>query len=558
MFVHSFLHGKPNYFMGPTLYNSDPSGGNTVNRLGGECSPGEPCFFLHADMLHETPACIGIVHDPETVTAFGTVYWVFDSTGDRQDGHLVRYDFQQPHGPGSMDHSVAAVRRFPDIKLTRGPPGVHAGMAVHDARREVFVANPGAGTIVAIGADSGKYARTAREEYPIYSNRLPSFEYSIYECAEQRVFASGLETPSGLALSPDGKSLFVAEHFTGKIHVYEIESGSLLDTIQTTFRSIGGMIFSPDSQRLHFVDADTNTLAAVKPMLNCASSWQSRLSSDFSSEVATAEAALGSSFSLTDELSCVVNPVVPNASLFEQVHSDSGYASNDTTVQGPAGMNPTAVLLANRTDCGYDSELNFDALLLGGYYCHTCLPITDGAMCDHGGQCSNVQWFGYVCDNEFVVKPDSTTGLLLLETTEGTPVDPASVTLKQGVTYRFTIDEMTTVSVHASDDSDAPPLELPGNACGCATNGPLLVSIDDTLSGQSQLFLKSNVPSSPALSLAIEGSSITGNDEGNTPPVPTTAVQTAAYSSVSAAVSPTVLRTATLLIASALLCICIL
>lgn len=102
-------HPQPNYFMGPTLYNCDPTGGNTVNRLGGECSEGEPCFFLHADMLHETPACIGIVHDPETVTAFGTVYWVFDSTGDRQTGHLVRYDFQQPHGPGSMDHSVAAV-----------------------------------------------------------------------------------------------------------------------------------------------------------------------------------------------------------------------------------------------------------------------------------------------------------------------------------------------------------------------------------------------------------------------------------------------------------------
>lgn len=499
--------------MGPTLYNSDPSGGNTVNRLGGECRPSEPCFFLHADMLHESPACIGIVHDPETVTAFGTVYWVFDSTGNRENGQLVRFDFQQPHGPRSMDHSVAAVRRYPDIKLERGPPGVHAGMVVHDARRELFVASPGAGTVLAVGADSGRYARTAREEYPIFSNRLPSFEYSIYECAEERVFASGLDTPSGLALSPDGKSLFVAEHFTGKIHVYEIESGSLLETIQTNFSSIGGMMFSPETEVLHFVDADTNTLAAVKPLQNCSSTWQSRLSPEFTAEVASAEAALGNAFSMTDERSCVVNPVIPNATLFEQVHSDSGYASNDTSVQGPAGMNPTAVLLANRTDCGYDSELNFDALLLGGYFCHTCLPITDGAMCDDGGQCSNVQWDGYLCDNEFVVKSDSTSGNLMLETTEGTPVNPVVVVLKRGVTYRFTIEGDTTVSVNMNDVAGAPPLPLPGNACGCASNGPLLVTIDESFAGVTQLFLKSEVSNSAAVPLAVESSSDTGNGE---------------------------------------------
>jgi len=307
--------------MGPTLYNSDPSGGNTVNRLGEECSPGEPCYFLHADMLHETPACIGIVHDPEKATAFGTVYWAFDATGDRQTGHLVRYDFQQPHGPGSMDHSVAAVRRFPQIKLERGPPGVHAGMVVHPDLRQVFVVSPGAGTILVVGADTGKFARTAREEYPIFSNRLPSFEYSIYECAEQKVFASGLDTPSGLALSPDGETLFVAEHFTGKIHVYEIASGSRLETIQTNFRSIGGMTFAPESQILHFVDAETNSLAAVKPNVNCTTEWETRLSPEFVSAVSSAQVALGDSFSLTPDYSCVVNPVVPNASLFEQVSS---------------------------------------------------------------------------------------------------------------------------------------------------------------------------------------------------------------------------------------------
>ena len=120
----------PNFFMGPTLYNSDPSGGNTVNREGAACSDVDECFFLHADMLHEAPRCVGMAHDPETATAYGAVFWAFDSFLEQ----LVRLDFQQPHGPGSMDHSIATVRRFADVRL-RGDGDVHAGMAVDAASR---------------------------------------------------------------------------------------------------------------------------------------------------------------------------------------------------------------------------------------------------------------------------------------------------------------------------------------------------------------------------------------------------------------------------------------
>lgn len=78
---------EPNYFMGPTLYDTDVVNKvgrkNTVNRIGDDCSnPGDECYFLHADMLHESPACIGIAHDPEVETAYGAVYWAFDTTGD--------------------------------------------------------------------------------------------------------------------------------------------------------------------------------------------------------------------------------------------------------------------------------------------------------------------------------------------------------------------------------------------------------------------------------------------------------------------------------------------
>eukprot|EP00568_Trieres_chinensis_P005164 CAMPEP_0183300414 /NCGR_PEP_ID=MMETSP0160_2-20130417/6849_1 /TAXON_ID=2839 ORGANISM="Odontella Sinensis, Strain Grunow 1884" /NCGR_SAMPLE_ID=MMETSP0160_2 /ASSEMBLY_ACC=CAM_ASM_000250 /LENGTH=986 /DNA_ID=CAMNT_0025462829 /DNA_START=130 /DNA_END=3090 /DNA_ORIENTATION=- len=466
---------EPNYFMGPTLYNSDPNGGNLVNRVGDECRPGEPCFFLHADMLHESPSCIGIAHDPETSTAFGNVYWAFDATGNRENGQLVRFDFQQPHGPGSMDHSVAAIRRYPEIKLQRGPPGVHAGVVVHPTRREVYIASPGAGMVIVVGADSGTFARTAREEYPIFSNRLPSFEYSIWECVDHKVFASGLSVPSGMALSHDGERLFVAEHFTGKIHIFEVSTGSRLSTIATGYESVGGMAIAPQSGVLHFVDSDTNSLVAVRASRQCSSPSGSRLSAGFTAAVEEAKERIDSEFSLMRNYACQANPIVPDVSFFDQVHVESGYADDDPNVQSSAGMDDTASLLANRTDCERDSPLNFDALLLGGYYCHQCLPHNQGAMCDFGGKCSNVQWRGYTCDNEFML--DTTTRTL--KAVNGSSVDMTSLRLIRGVTYRITAVGNGVVSIHGeSGGGIGSTISIPGNDCNCASKGPLLIPID--------------------------------------------------------------------------------
>lgn len=60
---------------GPSLYNSDRTYNNLVNRAGEPCSDADPCYFLHADMLHEAPLCIGMAHDPETATAYGRCAW---------------------------------------------------------------------------------------------------------------------------------------------------------------------------------------------------------------------------------------------------------------------------------------------------------------------------------------------------------------------------------------------------------------------------------------------------------------------------------------------------
>ena len=100
----------PNFFMGPTLYDTRVS---TVNSRQQPCQSGETCFLIHVDMLHESPLCMGLVHDDNATTdvsgmgLYSNVYWAFGG-GHRQ---LVRFDFESDHGPGSMDHSRASVRR---------------------------------------------------------------------------------------------------------------------------------------------------------------------------------------------------------------------------------------------------------------------------------------------------------------------------------------------------------------------------------------------------------------------------------------------------------------
>jgi len=538
---------EPNYFMGPTLYDSSPLNRNLVTRLGEQCdtpssssstTKDEPCYFLHSDMLHEAPSCRGIVHDPELETAYGTVYWAFDSTGNRDNGQLVRFDFQQPHGPGSMDHSIASVRRYVEIELETSAEaeeqtGVHAGMVVHPTRRELFIAVPGKNQILKIDADSGQFARTAREEYPIFSNRLPSFEYSIWECVDSSVFVSDIVQPTGMALSLDGERLYVAERGTGMIHAYEVETGAFLYKIPTNFSTIGGMAFAPNGGQLYFVDDETNSLNAVRVLSECGQDYASRTNPEYTSTLQAAREALKVE-NLSDLIvdTCTVNPIVPDASLFDQVHLDTGYASDNPDVQSEmAGMDAAAALLANRTDCEYDSELNFDALLLGGYFCHVCLPEQE-KTCQGGGTCTNVQWRGYICDNEFKIIADEDSGLpgsYLLQTMNGTNVDASQLLLESGITYKFSMeveDEeiclSTLVSRKSREDSrfgsvsrtsDTDRERLSSNllgdrnekeflSLGCAINSQLVLETGQSVMTGPQIFV--NVLEEPVFGIAME------------------------------------------------------
>lgn len=426
--------------MGPTLFHSDPENNNTVNRLGVKCKRQDQCNFESADKLHEAPECIGIAHDPELKTAHGNVYWAFDATGNKNNGQLVRFDFQQPHGPGSKDHSIASVRRYPEVKLNRAPGAhIHAGIIVHPTRREIFIADAGSGTIIVVKADSASYARSARSEYPVYSNRLPTFDYSIWECVDQRVFASNLTMPSGMALSSDGERLYVAEHDSGLIIAYEVASGTILDTIETNSTSIEGMAIAPNSDTLYFVDSGANTLNAVIRNDTCVTSETTRVPENYTAALLAAQAEfdlndLGDFYVYRND-SCTVDTEKQDEVYFD-IPDPTGFASFDHNVQGPV-RDETAVELATRKDCSKKSDLNFDQLLLGGYFCHKCLPNNDD-MCDDGGTCTNVQWEGYTCDNHFII--NSNNMMLYDARNKDVPINATDIPkLDPNVTYRFEI-----------------------------------------------------------------------------------------------------------------------
>ena len=192
-----------------------------------------------------------MAHDPERTTPFGHVYWYLDGRA----GMLMRFDFQQPHGPGSLDHSRAAVRRYPELRVARvagvvshmvldqGPAPAAAGQGQGEggggggaaqplAPRVLFVVDTGGGRVLRIDPDSGRLLRSAKREWPIYSSLAESFEYSIYGCTRHTVFAAGLSLPSGIAV--DVRHVYVAEATVGRGRVlaYDRHSGALLQVGQ--------------------------------------------------------------------------------------------------------------------------------------------------------------------------------------------------------------------------------------------------------------------------------------------------------------------------------------
>ena len=396
---------SPNRFMGPSLYDTVKVQGTVktggwprgseiyVNQAGAACDPDSAadaadatCFMTHTDMLHATPLCVGIAHDPEPDTPFGNVFWVNDGLNET----LVRYDFEQPHGPGSLDHALANVRRYPEISLKR-VPGVPGHAVVDAATRTVFVADVGGGRVVAVHADSGVFVGDARNDlggnFTLWSSPEPSFEYSLFGCARHYAFASNLDRPSGLALR--GNVLYVGEHGTGKILAFHKTTGVKLGEIATGSSALFGLAIQPETGDVFFADGDSaRGVGFVDVTAPCAEdaipagpamAWPSSATSDTGVPYCVDTSA-------ASPFAGALNVAV------HAIEHEDGYLN--MTPLGP-GYGVSDACLACSAEC------DNDMLLMSGFLCHACLPDNcRGGVHDAGvskGTCVNLIGRGYEC-----------------------------------------------------------------------------------------------------------------------------------------------------------------
>ena len=230
----------PNDFMGPALWPSDLDVFAAVFQ-----DPFGLDLGSHLDMLHASPNCMGIAHYQ------ANQYFVFDG----HNGHMVYYDFVIDHGPGQDDHSDGIIRRYPEVNLTR-VEGVPGHMEYHAESNRVFIADTGAGRVLAYTVGTGTHERDLAEI------NEPLAEYSEYSGADFVTFVDGLQQPSGLAIH-EGR-LFIGDHATGVIHAYDIETGELLDSMDSGAEDLAGLEIGPDGT-LWFIDAAFHEVLRVLP-----------------------------------------------------------------------------------------------------------------------------------------------------------------------------------------------------------------------------------------------------------------------------------------------------
>ena len=447
----------PNFFMGPTLYDARLP---LINSRQEACGPSETCFLIHVDMLHESPLCMGIAHDGGAVTSvashasYRNVYWAFGG-GHRQ---LVRYDFMSDHGPGSMDHSIASVRRYTGLALTR-VVGVPSHMQVDAVRRELFISDTGADRLVRVLVDTGSFARDAKvsgdgfEGYGVYSSPEAAFSYQVWDGLQYSTFAT-IPRPSGLALSP--ASVYASSHSNGHVYAWDRATGVLLQMVQAAQRdSLMGIALAPppppaassssassssssssEPRALYAIDASAAAIKrivtgdAACPSLppstppgaasgchdgvrngeetgvDCGGRFCSRCSVGQLCDVA----ADCSSFHCA-AATCAGEVRTQHDATFLRSYLSSDFYTqsfahhmNHGNMSGASYMNPYPIMepsfcaTVGRSAVGAPpncSLIDFDSLLLGGCWCHPCLPENP---CQRGGTCRNHQGKGYTCD----------------------------------------------------------------------------------------------------------------------------------------------------------------
>ena len=226
-----------NDFTGPTLWSSDLSifAAQDPNGLGS-----------HLDMLHNTPLCMGIVHEAENR------YWTVNGLA----GSIDRYDFQEDDGIGNDEHGDGLTWRYAAGELTY-VPGIPSHLALDGDAGMLYIADPGASRIARMDIAAGSEAGMVRGlETPI----------QMMEGAVLENFQSDPELmtmPTGLALA-DG-ILYVSDRETSRLLAFDLE-GVLINHLDTGLPpgSLSGIAMGPEG-KLYVVDTAGDRVLRVDP-----------------------------------------------------------------------------------------------------------------------------------------------------------------------------------------------------------------------------------------------------------------------------------------------------
>tara|TARA_R110002096_G_scaffold433887_2_gene653769 strand:+ start:77476 stop:78597 length:1122 start_codon:yes stop_codon:yes gene_type:complete len=224
-----------NDFTGPSLWSSDMSVYAAQNPTG---------LGSHLDMLHNTPLCMGIVHED------ANRYWTIGGS------HLSidLYDFELDDGIGNDDHSDGKTWRYAEGQISY-TEGVANHLELDHASGMLYIADPGNARVARMDTTAG----TEGAVRPSFETQVQVMEGVVVEdFVKDPEF---VRAPSGLALT--NEQLFVSDYGTGYLLAFDLE-GELLNYLDTGLGegTLSGITFGPDG-KLYFVDMVGNRVLRV-------------------------------------------------------------------------------------------------------------------------------------------------------------------------------------------------------------------------------------------------------------------------------------------------------
>jgi hypothetical protein len=407
---------EANFFMGPTFYEIYPVGETygrpnddmaSISPDGKKCTKGgyPDCYLIHSDMLHESPMCMGTVHDPGAVTKDGfhvgesrSGHAYFYSNG--WHGELMRFDALSYHGPGTLDHRSANIRRYQDVKLT-WVEGVPGHMVLDNTTRILYVADPGNKRVIRFAADGSEFKHGAQcvpdECYPshasykegtcangictggqcadaegygcnhIFTEQADQFEFEVWGCSTQDDFVTSLQLPSGLALGPG--RLYVSDYASGNIHAYGLD-GVPLGHMAVSSRGLAGLEIVCDTAgnlatcHIYYANSLTNEIGMVA--IN-------HTISNMSSKPLLLKTCNTKANMTRPRFNVMHGPGYQNPMVIKYSYGKhcAGFSPGQDLEAIGAKTLAELFMCPDRLDC---NDVNGDAILMAGYLCHPCIP----------------------------------------------------------------------------------------------------------------------------------------------------------------------------------------